>query len=174
MNREYEVTYIAKEHLSRNEWKIVAFNPPGAQGTFTIPNPQKDPTYRGQTGSESPDIVALKLIKDAYFILIVEAKPKYNASDVEKMKNMFKSSERREVFLDIVHKQCLANNIDFNNSKKVNIVFAKAHYGSENLRGDLITFRIALKNVSWNPENFRADEEIYSYFKIDEFSSSEI
>jgi hypothetical protein len=171
MVREYEVTYVTKEHLMRNGWDIVAYNPPGSQGTFTIPNPNKDPNYRGQTGSESPDIVALKIKDDINYILIVEAKPTHNERDVLKMKKLFLSKARRDLFLKIVSKQCIANNIDFDIIKNSKIIFAKAHGGNENLVEDMITFHIVQKNSDWNPENFNARENIVEYFDVNEFNS---
>ena len=38
---EYDVAYATKEWLITHKWKIIAFDPPGAQGTFSIPDPVK-------------------------------------------------------------------------------------------------------------------------------------
>ena len=170
MAREYEITYITKEYLMKKGWTIIAYNPPGSQGTFTIPNPDKDPNYRGQTGSESPDIVAIKEKENKYYILIVESKPYYNEQDVKKMKKLFSSEKRKELFLKIIYKQCLANEIKFDLEKESRIIFAKAHGGEENLEDDMITFLIECKNEKWNPENFNAREDIFEYFDVKEIN----
>ena len=49
---EYDVAYAVKEWLLEHDWSILAFNPPGAQGTFSIPNPAKDSKNKGQTGTD--------------------------------------------------------------------------------------------------------------------------
>lgn len=168
MSREYEVTYITKEYLMKNGWTILAYNPPGSQGTFTIPNPEKDPNYRGQTGSESPDIIAFKIEGDKNLLLIVEAKPHYDQSDVEKMKNLFRSSQRLDLFLHILHNQAKANDIQLDLNKESMIIFGKAHFGEINPREDMRTFKISIKNEKWNPENFKANEDVYGYFGVEE------
>ena len=170
MIREYEITYIAKEYLMRKGWAIIAYNPPGSQGTFTIPNPEKDPNYRGQTGSESPDIIAIKNKNNTYYILIVECKPYYNEQDVQKMKNLFSSEKRKELFFKIIYKQCLANEIEFDLNKKIKIILGKAHAGEENSVKEMITFLINSKNEKWNPENFNARENIFEYFDVKEIN----
>ena len=164
--REYNITYISKEFLMRNGWKIIAYNPPGSQGTFTIPNPDKDGSYKGQTGSSSPDIVALKLINNINIFLIVEAKPLYNTSDVKKMIWMFKNKDRKELFLQIVKSSCEANNIQYDNSKKTEIHFAKAHGGIKNL--DPIVDTIFITQIKkWDPKIIDPTKDIYSNFKVE-------
>ena len=83
---EYDVCYATKEYLKKKGYTIVTWNPPGSQGTFTIPNPAKDPNYKGQTGSESPDLIVINNQE----ILFVEAKDNINSSydDIIKLKNM--------------------------------------------------------------------------------------
>ncbi len=169
MIREFDITYITKEYLINNKWEIIAYNPPGSQGTFTIPNPNKDSYYRGQTGSESPDIVALSSENDLTIILIVESKPDYNKEDISKMKNMFLNLEREKLFIEIVLRQCEANNISFN-LNKYKIIYAKAHAGEKHLRNDMITYHVTSKNVDWNPDNFRANDEISQYLSVEEFN----
>ena len=68
--REYAITYAVKNYLLSKNWDVIAYNPPGSQGTFTIPNPSKDGGFRGQTGSESPDIIAIK----SGLVMVVECK----------------------------------------------------------------------------------------------------
>ena len=164
MIREYEVTYLTKEYLMKHNWTILAYNPPGSQGTFTIPNPEKDPTYRGQTGSESPDIIAFKVIENENVIFVIESKPQYHEGDVEKMKNLFKSVLRRKLFLLIINNQAKANDVIIDLSKPTKIIFGKAHFGDAHPRTDMVTFKISIKNKKWNPENFRANENVFDYF----------
>ena len=97
---EYDVCFATKEYLFNKNYIIVTWNPPGSQGTFTIPNPEKDPTYKGQTGSESPDLIA---IKDKE-MLFVEAKDNVNSSydDIIKLQNMLSNPKRRHYYLKFV------------------------------------------------------------------------
>lgn len=164
--REYDVTYIAKEFLSRKGWKIIAYNPPGSQGTFTITNPQKDHTYKGQTGSLSPDIVAFKIIKDKNILYIVESKPTYNEDDVKKMINMFRDKERVKIFLDLIIGYTKANGINFDKNMGTKIRFAKAHGGDINPVPNIDTIHIHAINEKWDPENINPKEDIYSNFSV--------
>lgn len=112
---EYDVCYATKEYLYKNGYLIVTWNPPGSQGTFTIPNPAKDPTYRGQTGSESPDLIAIK----GNELLFVEAKDdcKKSLEDIEKLKNLLANPKRKDLLFKICQYQmsALGHDIDFNN-----------------------------------------------------------
>lgn len=173
MVREYEMTYIAKEFLIKRGWEILAYNPPGSQGTFTIPNPKKDPTYRGQTGSESPDIVAMRFNKGKKEneILIVEAKPYYHQKDVEKMKTLFTNKERVNIFIQILEKQSIANGNKFNFKLPNRILFGNAHSGKENPVEGIMTIIINQKDNKWNPESFKYGENIFSNFEIIIFNS---
>lgn len=164
--REYNITYISKEFLVKNGWKIIAYNPPGSQGTFTIPNPDKDGSYKGQTGSLSPDIIALKLINGINIFLIVEAKPTYNASDVEKMISMFENKKRRALFLQIAKSACEANDIEYDTSKETKIHFAKAHGGEKHLDSKVETILIT-QLKSWDPKIIDPTKDIYSNFGIE-------
>jgi len=163
--REYNITYIAKEFLTRSGWKIIAYNPPGSQGTFTIPNPAKDGAYRGQTGSLSPDIVALKIVNETNIFLIVESKPTYSVSDVTKMTSMFNQKERKELFLRILQGHCEANDISYNPKNKTIIEFAKAHGG--NSRTDSIVSTISVsQNEEWSSKIIDPTQDIYSKFSV--------
>lgn len=163
--REYNVTYIAKEFLIRNGWAIIAFNPPGSQGTFTIPNPAKDGAYRGQTGSLSPDIIALKIVNEVNVFLIVESKPIYSDSDITKMTSMFSRPDRRELFLRIVKGHCEANNIQYNPDRKTVIQFAKAHGGAIHTSRQVSTISVIQKE-EWNAKTIDPTQDIYSKFSI--------
>ena len=75
---EYDVAYATKEWLIKNGWTIIAFDPPGAQGTFSIPNPSKKKEgEKGQTGTTAPDIIAVKgdpikdisVLRDVIFVM---------------------------------------------------------------------------------------------------------
>lgn len=144
---EYDVTFAVKEWLLKHGWSVVAFNPPGSQGTFTIPNPAKDPNYRGQTGSESPDIIA---VKNGSNVLIVEAKPEYNQSDAEKLLGLYESKARLDLMLQLLEKVCVANGVPF--EAPVHIILAKAHGGEEKPQKNLSTFLVSV-DASWSPED---------------------
>ena len=110
---EYDVSFAVKEWLLDHEWSIIAFNPPGAQGTFSIPNPSKDPKYKGQTGTESPDIIAVK----EHHALIVECKPYLKQQilgDVDKILKLVMNKERMEILHDLIVGMCKANEIELN------------------------------------------------------------
>jgi hypothetical protein len=166
MIREYDVTYTTKEYLMNDGWEIIAYNPPGSQGTFTITNPNKDHSYRGQDGSLSPDIVAYKFENNKNIFIIVEAKPKYCRSDVDKMINMFKDSARRKIFLKLVTMHARANGFNINLAKPTKILFAKAHGGKKELRKDVSTFYIELKNKKWDPLNINPKQKITDNFLV--------
>ena len=169
MITEYDVTYITKEFLLINGWKIIAFNPPGSQGTFTIPNPSKDPKYKGQSGSQSPDIVVYKLLNNVNTFLIIESKPIYNEKDVKKMIEMFSNPTRFDLALSIFKIQARANGIDIKKNIPDKILFGKAHGGlRKHVHKNIITFLIKLKNKEWNPKGFHYGENVYSNFMIEE------
>lgn len=147
-------------------WDIIAFNPPGSQGTFTIPNPLKDGSYRGQTGSESPDIIALKANKTTNIIIIVECKPLYKSSDIIKLKNLFSNKERLNLFLYIIDKQCVANNIKFDKSLNSEIILAKAHGGKPMEADQVLNFNVIVDYSTWNPNNFPAKLNLKNICKI--------
>lgn len=160
MVSEYDVTFAVKEWLLENDWEVVAFNPPGAQGTFTIPNPSKDPKYRGQSGSESPDIIA---IKNTSNLLIVESKPLFDEEDAEKLLNLKGNKERMKLLVQLLENVCKANNVLF--KKPLNIILAKAHGGQDNLRIDMQTFLISTDN-KWNPLRINPEIEPYKFMKV--------
>lgn len=160
MVNEYDVTFAVKEWLLENGWEVVAFNPPGAQGTFTIPNPSKDSKYRGQSGSESPDIIA---IKNGNNVLIVESKPSFNQSDTEKLLNLKANKERMELLVQLLEKVCKANNVPF--KKPVNIILAKAHGGQDSLQIDMQTFLVSTDN-KWNPRKINPKIDPYKFMKV--------
>lgn len=110
--KEYAITYGVKDYLLAKNWDVIAYNPPGSQGTFTIPNPNKDGGYRGQTGSESPDVVAIK--KNT--VLIVECKPEYNFEDAKKMKRLSEDTKKMEILDILIRRVCAANEIDITES----------------------------------------------------------
>lgn len=142
---EYDITFAVKEWLIKHSWNVIAFNPPGAQGSFTIPNPAKDPRYRGQTGSEAPDIIA---VKNRNLVLIVESKPLYNKKDTEKLLNLYKNKERMKLLLQLVENACLANEVPF--QKPVKVILARAHSGKNNIRMKIQTFLVSVAD-KWNP-----------------------
>ncbi len=165
--REYVITYIAKEYLQKNGWIIIAYNPPGSQGTFTITNPDKDAGYRGQTGSLSPDIVALKTTPHKNIFLIVESKPDFNKDDIEKMKSMFSNPQRLTLFFQIIKGHALANGIAYDESLEKVIYFAKAHGGELNGIEEISTILVEQKTPNWNIKNIDPKDDIYKHFSVD-------
>jgi len=164
---EYDVTFAVKEWLILNGWNVIAFNPPGAQGTFTIPNPKKAAGYRGQTGSLSPDLIA---VKGSKYLIVIESKPTFDKSDTEKMMTLFKDRERIRLFLDIVNKVSKANNVPFDESRCI-LILAKAHGGELDLQKDLETFHVAVK-PEWNPETIEASINPIDYMQVNYYPSS--
>jgi hypothetical protein len=160
MVNEYDVTFSVKEWLLEHDWNVVAFNPPGSQGTFTIPNPSKDPKYRGQTGSEAPDIIA---VKKGGYVLIIECKPKYNQKDTEKSLNFYKNKERMNLLMELLERVCNANEIEF--KKSVRVILAKAHGGKDALRMDMQTFIVSTSN-KWNPLRIDPSIDPYKFMKV--------
>lgn len=111
MPNEYDVAFAIKEWLIDHDWNIIAFNPPGSQGTFSIPNPSKDPRYKGQSGTEAPDIIGIK--RD--HLLIVECKDYRKPgilSDVEKLSRLISNKERMRLLYTILQKACRANDVE--------------------------------------------------------------
>lgn len=157
---EYDVTFAVKEWLLEHKWNVVAFNPPGAQGTFTIPNPSKDPKYRGQSGSESPDIIA---IKDESNVLIVESKPCFNQDDMDKLQNLKNNKERMILLIQLLEKVCKANNVPF--KKPVKVIIAKAHGGQDTLIIEMQTFLVSVDN-KWNPHRIDPKIDPYKFMKV--------
>ena len=129
--KEYAITYGVKNFLLAKEWEVIAYNPPGSQGTFTIPNPSKDGGYRGQTGSESPDVIALK--KDV--VLIVECKPIFNLDDSEKMKRLSEDVLKMEILDMLIRRVSAANRINLGD--KLRYIYALAYHGQEHKEKEL-------------------------------------
>lgn len=159
---EYQVSYAVKEWLLERKWDVIAYNPPGSQGTFTIPNPNKDASYRGQTGSESPDIVAVH----GDNILVVEAKPRVNLADAEKLKSLSENEPKLEIFRELIRKVCNANQIPIPQDMKFHWATATA---DGPLGIDWLGHIKVSTNQPMNMSNLEADVDYYSYF-VCEFS----
>jgi len=121
--REYAITYAVKNYLLAKNWNVIAYNPPGSQGTFTIPNPNKDGGYRGQTGSESPDIIAIK----NNLVMVIECKSTFNLNDSVKLKKLFDNKDKMEILELLINRVCEANDIKISN--KIQYIFALAYQG---------------------------------------------
>jgi hypothetical protein len=163
---EYDITLAVKEWLLDKGWEMVAFNPPGSQGTFTIPNPSKDPRYRGQSGSEAPDIIA---IKNNTNILIVECKPQYNEKDIQKLIYLKENKERVDLLIRLLEGVCLANDVPFKSPP--NIILAKAHGGEEKLMDSVHTFKVTVKD-GWNSKSIDPSKDPYDFMHV-EFKTSD-
>jgi len=157
---EYDVTFAVKEWLLKNGWDVVAFNPPGCQGTFTIPNPSKDPKYRGQTGSKAPDIIGVKKGK---YILVVESKPKYSQDDVDKLTSLIKNKDRMNLLLRILKGVCDANDIPL--EIPCTIILAVAHGGQTTLTLDMESFLVSTDG-EWNPEKIDPKTDPYEHMNV--------
>lgn len=157
MLSEYDISFAVKEYLLVHGYRLVAWNPPGAQGTFTIPNPAKDPLYRGQVGSESPDLIAY----NGREFLLVEAKDNINKSykDIEKLDRLLADRQRRQLLFDICEHQMEA----IHQSLKIEdltIVKAVAVPHVENINhayeryNNLRIYTVQLRDESWNKNKF--------------------
>ena len=128
--KEYAITYGVKGLLLSKKWDVIAYNPPGSQGTFTIPNPSKDGRYRGQTGSESPDVVAIK--RDV--VLIVECKPSFDLDDADKLQKLSKDSKKMAILTTLIQRVCAANEITI--GAELKYIYALAYRGEKhNIKG---------------------------------------
>tara|TARA_B100002019_G_C21191525_1_gene559092 strand:- start:565 stop:1071 length:507 start_codon:yes stop_codon:yes gene_type:complete len=160
---EYEVSFIAKEFLLYKGFNIITFNPPGAQGSFTIPNPQKDSSYTGQTGSITPDIIAIKNEGDESLIKIIESKPKFNQDDIDKMINLINDRERMEILNNLLNSVCKVNKFQIFKKRKFSII--KAHGGLENRMRNVRTIYIKKLN-NFDVNDFDANTDIHSNYSV--------
>ena len=157
MLSEYDISFAVKEYLLAHGYRLVAWNPPGAQGTFTIPNPAKDPLYRGQVGSESPDLIAY----NGQEFLLVEAKDNINKSykDIEKLNRLLADRQRKQLLFNICGYQMNAIHqpLEIDNLR---IVKAVAVPHAENLNRayeryrNLRIYSVQLIDESWNKNKF--------------------
>lgn len=168
---EYDIAYSMKEWLIKHKWNIAGFDPPGAQGTFSIPNPSKEKGYKGQTGTESPDIIAIK----NNFLLIVESKDFGDSritEDVIKLRGFLKNQERMDIFEKIVVHACKANNISFKFDKS-KIILSKAHGGKKILgEKDIETFHVKI-NRDWNPTSIDPTMDLSKIIIVKYYPTSE-
>ena len=170
---EYDICYATKEYLYKNNYTIVAWNPPGSQGTFTIPNPAKDPTYKGQTGSESPDLIAANESE----LLFVEAKDDINLSydDITKLQNMLSNPKRKELLFLICHNQMLAlgKNIDFNRLKiryAVAVPYERNIISRYSNHSNLTIFSVKSKINNWNNKIIDGDLKLDDIYEIAKYT----
>lgn len=122
---EYSITYGVKTFLLNHNWEVIAYNPPGSQGTFTIPNPNKDGGYRGQLGSESPDVIAVK--QDV--VLVVECKPNFDLVDSRKLERLSSDRDKMAILNTLIQRVCKANDIEL--LGKLEFIFALAYNGKK-------------------------------------------
>tara|TARA_Y100000310_G_scaffold80232_1_gene76892 strand:- start:319 stop:864 length:546 start_codon:yes stop_codon:yes gene_type:complete len=169
---EYDVAYATKEWLIKNGWTIIAFDPPGAQGTFSIPNPSKKKEgEKGQTGTTAPDIIAVK----CDMILIVECKGSGKAkilSDGEKLKNFLTDDARINVFKQIMEAACEANGVALKFDES-NIILAKAHGGKDELLDpELETFHVKIEGA-WDATNIDVKADLSKTIKVTYLQTSD-
>ena len=155
--REYAITYAVKNYLLSKNWDVIAYNPPGSQGTFTIPNPSKDGGYRGQTGSESPDIIAIK----KGLVMIVECKTTFNLDDSAKLNNLFTDNKKMEILEILITRVCEANAIKV--PDKIEYIFALAYQGIPHKSNFLGLINVQV-NMDFDVTNIKAISSYEKYF----------
>lgn len=171
MLTEYDISFAVKEYLYSKNYTIITWNPPGSQGTFTIPNPDKDPTYKGQTGSESPDLIAF----NSEEILFVEAKDSISKSysDIEKLKRLLSNDKRKELLFNICTKQMetLEYNINLENLKiRIGVAVPyKEHIKEQYDKYKNITiYAVKCEVEGWDNKIIDANINMKEVFKIQE------
>lgn len=168
---EYDISYAVKEYLYDKKYTVITWNPPGSQGTFTIPNPDKDPTYKGQTGSESPDLIAF----NSEEIVFVEAKDSISKSysDIEKLIKLLSNNKRRELLFRICTKQmeALEHKIDL---EKLKIKIGVAVPYAEDIKNlydkyeNITIYSVKCNFQEWNNKIIDAGINMKDIFKIQE------
>jgi hypothetical protein len=155
--REYAITYAVKNYLLSKNWDVIAYNPPGSQGTFTIPNPSKDGGYRGGTGSESPDIIAIK----NGLVIVVECKTTFNVDDSLKLNNLFTDKRKMEILEILISRVCEANSIKV--PDKMEYIFALAYEGIPHKSNFLGLISVEV-NEDFDITNMKAISSYEKYF----------
>jgi hypothetical protein len=155
---EYVITYGVKLYLLENSWDVIAYNPPGSQGTFTIPNPSKDGSEKGQTGSESPDVIA---VKDGH-VLIVECKPKFDLVDAQKLNRLSNNELKMEVLDLLIRRVCKANDIPL--PSELNYIYALAYQGDAHGVGALGFINVEVAK-EFDIRTIPARNDFKKYFK---------
>mgnify|MGYP003294584236 CR=1 FL=1 len=166
---EYDVSFAVKEFVIKNGYTVITWNPPGSQGTFTIPNPAKDPTYKGQTGSESPDLIAFK--NDEMLILEAKDSNKKCISDIYKIKDLLSNQPRKELLFNICNSQMKALGIDFNAYKcKIKMGIAIPNFiNYDDIVREFPDISLYLVNQlipSWNNKVINNKNEIQKAFSV--------
>lgn len=155
--REYAITYAVKNYLLSKKWDVIAYNPPGSQGTFTIPNPKKDGGYKGQTGSESPDIVAIK----NSIVMVVECKSSFNLDDSAKLNNLSTDKQKIEILELLINRVCKANSIKI--PDKIEYIFALAYQGTPHKSKFLGLINVNI-DIGFDITNIKAISSYEKYF----------
>lgn len=109
---EYDVAFAVKEWLLGHGWSVVAFNPPGHWGTFSIPFPSRDPRGRGRAATRAPDIIAVK----GDCLLLAECRGHGRSrvlSDVERLSGLISNKDRMRLLYRMLQKVCAANDVQF-------------------------------------------------------------
>lgn len=163
--REYAITYAVKDLLLSKQWDVIAYNPPGSQGTFTIPNPNKDGGYRGQTGSESPDVIA---IKDDV-VVVIECKPSFNEDDAEKLERLSQDSQKMDILDILIRRVCRANEITV--GKKIEYIYALAYQGTSHNQRNLGFISVKISD-KFNITDVTAESSYERFFSASIFPAS--
>lgn len=168
---EYDISFAVKEYLYNKNYTIITWNPPGSQGTFTIPNPEKDPTYKGQKGSESPDLIAFNS-KEMVFI---EAKDSIKKSydDIEKLKKLLSNNKRKELLFTICKKQLKALKYDIDLEKleiKLGVAIPYEENFTEKFSSykDINIYAVKSNIEKWDNKVINANIDINKIFTIKE------
>jgi hypothetical protein len=155
--KEYAITYAVKDYLLSLNWDVIAYNPPGSQGTFTIPNPSKDGSYRGQTGSESPDVIAIK----KNVVLVVECKPSFDLDDAQKLKRLSDDPMKMEILGILIERVCAANEITLTGD--LEFIYALAYQGGPHTEKNLGLIKVEVSDEI-DITNLNAESSYESYF----------
>lgn len=166
---EYDISFATKEYLLDKGCKIVTWNPPGSQGTFTIPNPAKDPANKGQDGSESPDLIAYNDTE----IFFVEAKDSAAKSltDIDKLRKLLNDSKRKGLLYQICTKQmqALGNVIHLENLiVRLGIAIPQEEniISSYKSQSNLTLFLVSSNRIKWNNKKIDASTDIKKVFNV--------
>lgn len=168
---EYDISFAVKEYLYNKNYTIITWNPPGSQGTFTIPNPEKVPTYKGQTGSESPDLIAF----NSEEIVFIEAKDSIKKSfeDIAKLKNLLSNNKRKELLFTICKKQleALRYNIKLENlSIRIGVAVPYEENFTQKFTSyeDITVYAVESNLEKWDNKIIDASIDINTIFNVKE------
>lgn len=148
--REDEVYFHTKEFLRNSGLTVIAGQPP--RGTDRVPvieikSPEND--RKGSDGSFKPDLVAA----NEQVILVVECKPRYSSSDVQKLQELRASADRRRKLVEeilqrgLLHRHGLIARSTGSRDVDARLEFAVAYHGKPVRLDDLFLICIGPSGV---------------------------